>query len=211
VPPERAYGTPDALFLAEVGVPLTGLNRDVITAQERAEKPQRILDQGGDRRSEQFQGADSTLKRGSTNADYLTARIARDHPAILARMRAGEFQSNNVILNRPEERAEKPQLLRESRRPTNEERVNNPYHVRDKSDYGTNADYLTARGAATIATVVENEPIPVSSTRIEANLSAKAEIGTIPSPHAREAATVYLATVARYMFPRLLRAREAAT
>ncbi len=42
---------------------------------------------GGDRRSESFQGAVNTLKRSSTNADYLTARIARDHPAILARMK----------------------------------------------------------------------------------------------------------------------------
>ena len=30
---------------------------------------------------------------GSTNADYLTARIARDRPDILERMKAGEFPS----------------------------------------------------------------------------------------------------------------------
>jgi len=31
--------------------------------------------------------------RGGENADYLTARIARDNPAILERMQAGEFKS----------------------------------------------------------------------------------------------------------------------
>ena len=34
-----------------------------------------------------------TLSRGSTNADYLTARSARDRPNILERMEAGEFDS----------------------------------------------------------------------------------------------------------------------
>jgi len=48
---------------------------------------------GGDRKSEQYQGANNTLIRGSTNADYLTARIARDHPDILERMKAGEYKS----------------------------------------------------------------------------------------------------------------------
>jgi hypothetical protein len=35
----------------------------------------------------------NTVTRGSTNADYLTARIARDRPDILERMKAGEFPS----------------------------------------------------------------------------------------------------------------------
>ena len=38
-------------------------------------------------------GVYNTSTRGTTNADYLTARIARDHPAILDRMKAGEFRS----------------------------------------------------------------------------------------------------------------------
>jgi hypothetical protein len=32
------------------------------------------------------------MKHGA-NAEYLTARIARDYPAILERMKAGEFRS----------------------------------------------------------------------------------------------------------------------
>ena len=33
------------------------------------------------------------LKRGSTNAEYLTARLKRDAPAIAVRLERGEFKS----------------------------------------------------------------------------------------------------------------------
>jgi len=33
------------------------------------------------------------IELGSTNADYLTARIARDRPDILERMQAGAYKS----------------------------------------------------------------------------------------------------------------------
>ncbi len=46
---------------------------------------------GGDRKSENYQGVVNTLIRGATNADYLTARIKRDRPDILERMKAGDF------------------------------------------------------------------------------------------------------------------------
>ena len=48
---------------------------------------------GGDRKSRDNQGVYVTLIRGSNSADYLTARIARDRPDILERMKAGEFPS----------------------------------------------------------------------------------------------------------------------
>jgi hypothetical protein len=35
----------------------------------------------------------STLSRGSTNAEYPTARIARDCPAVLEEMKAGKYPS----------------------------------------------------------------------------------------------------------------------
>ena len=50
---------------------------------------------GGDRKSEKArenQGSNRTLNRG-TIAEYLTARLARDRPDILERMKAGEFPS----------------------------------------------------------------------------------------------------------------------
>jgi hypothetical protein len=58
------------------------------------EEARRVLAKhGGDRKSKHYQGANNTLIRGSTNADYLTARIARDRPDILERMKAGEYPS----------------------------------------------------------------------------------------------------------------------
>jgi hypothetical protein len=38
-------------------------------------------------------GVNSTIIRGSTNSQYLAARIARDRPDVLERMKAGEFRS----------------------------------------------------------------------------------------------------------------------
>lgn len=66
------------------------------SAQERAKKAKPQPTPGGDRRSEEAkadQGANGTLKRGSNQAGYLTARIARDRPDILERMKAGEYRS----------------------------------------------------------------------------------------------------------------------
>lgn len=59
------------------------------TLPERAEnaEAQPVGPHGGSRE----QGAYSTLKRGSTQADYLARRIARDRPDVLARMKLGEF------------------------------------------------------------------------------------------------------------------------
>jgi hypothetical protein len=69
----------------------------------RASTATPMLKHGGDRKSEIWdQGSDSTLNedqgrqstlKGKRDADYLTARIARDRPDILERMKAGEFPS----------------------------------------------------------------------------------------------------------------------
>lgn len=51
---------------------------------------------GGDRRSEQAkqdQGDQITLKRGTTGAAYLKARLRRDHPEIADQLEQGEFRS----------------------------------------------------------------------------------------------------------------------
>jgi hypothetical protein len=62
--------------------------RTVLEAQSA--KP--LAEHDGDRKTDQV--ANGNLKgAGSNNAVYLTARIARDHPAILERMKAGEFKS----------------------------------------------------------------------------------------------------------------------
>ena len=63
------------------------------SAQARAQAPKPL---GAHRRptndERENRGVDNTSNRGDS-ADYLTARIARDHPVVLERMRAGEFSS----------------------------------------------------------------------------------------------------------------------
>jgi hypothetical protein len=62
----------------------------------RAKNPKTLLDGPGPATKEEKANGDSSTnrpKRGTTGADYLTARIARDHPDILKRMKAGEFKS----------------------------------------------------------------------------------------------------------------------
>jgi hypothetical protein len=79
----------------ETGVKVLGGKPNVGEAQkagvaEMAKAAQPLLKHG---RPEKDKGVDNTFVRGSTNADYLTRRIARDRPDILARMKAGEFPS----------------------------------------------------------------------------------------------------------------------
>jgi hypothetical protein len=76
-----------------------GLENDDLDRLANAKDGQRIDavlgPHGGDRKSEKArenQGSNRTLNRG-TIAEYLTARLARDRPDILERMKAGEFPS----------------------------------------------------------------------------------------------------------------------
>lgn len=52
-----------------------------------------LQDHGGDRTGEQV---DSINLKSSDTSDYRVARIARDHPDILERMKANEFGSVNA-------------------------------------------------------------------------------------------------------------------
>lgn len=62
--------------------------------QDRAANPPVLLDGPGPATQEEKAANDKQLitSRGPT-ADYLTARIARDRPDVLERMKAGEFPS----------------------------------------------------------------------------------------------------------------------
>ena len=59
-----------------------------------AEKAQPLAVNGGDRKTEQYnnRNTDSADRQGN-DPEYLTARIARDRPDILERMKAGEYKS----------------------------------------------------------------------------------------------------------------------
>jgi hypothetical protein len=48
---------------------------------------------GGDRRSGKVQGDYNHLERGTTGKPYILARLARDHPDILAAYERGEYRS----------------------------------------------------------------------------------------------------------------------
>jgi hypothetical protein len=74
--------------------------RKARTAEQRATRARAntLLDNAGPPTKEEKEERESNLvvnkiTGGSTNADYLTARIARDAPEVLERMRAGEFRS----------------------------------------------------------------------------------------------------------------------
>jgi hypothetical protein len=98
IPPENPYGSLDAMLKAEVGLPAREVRRQITTAKDRAKalEGKKIRTHGGDRRSsEMVQGDIVTLNEtGKGNAaEYLTRRIARDHPDLFERMKAGEFRS----------------------------------------------------------------------------------------------------------------------
>ncbi len=67
--------------------------------QERAvEAEHAIGEYGGDRKSEQYQVRNYELDRKTStgDTDYLTARIARDNPAIYDGMLQGKYRSVNA-------------------------------------------------------------------------------------------------------------------
>lgn len=65
------------------------------SAEARAQAPKKLAEHRRPTADEESdKGVVNTfIERGSTNADYLTARIARDRPDILDRMKAGEYRS----------------------------------------------------------------------------------------------------------------------
>lgn len=99
VPPDKPYGSMDALLQAEIGV---GVRQSVENVQARAIEttPARTEEEFKRARAEGGKlGGRGNLSRASTkvsperDADYFTSRIARDRPDILERMKTGEYAS----------------------------------------------------------------------------------------------------------------------
>ncbi len=80
-PPDRPYGSLDALLKAEIGV-------DVNESIEEI----KLKQNGGDRRSDKFQPDTIRVKYGDDPA-YLSARLERDHKEFYLRLKAGKFKS----------------------------------------------------------------------------------------------------------------------
>ena len=92
VPPEKPYGSLEALLKAEIGVDVQE-SVAIVKTRALAAKVIKPAKHAGPGRGRTKTGVIHTCFRGSGNADYLTARIARDRPDILERMKAGEFSS----------------------------------------------------------------------------------------------------------------------
>lgn len=83
---------PDWVRMAAAVLETTGENLSKAEVDHAIE----LKSHGGDRRSEQArqdQGDMITLKRGATGADYIKARLRRDHPEIAEALGRGEFRS----------------------------------------------------------------------------------------------------------------------
>lgn len=99
IPPEKPYGTLDAMLRAEVGLPVKEVRQNITTAKDRAKALEGKTVRGAKPGPmSQEENANPDIIRiggvtGGTSAEYLTRRIARDHPDILKRMQAGEFRS----------------------------------------------------------------------------------------------------------------------
>jgi ribosomal protein L44E len=91
-PPEKPAGSLDALLVQVIGI---NKAESLTAVQINAENHKNMGKQGRPTKEEQKNKPvnKQVIQYGSTNAEYLTARIARDRPDILERMKAGEFRS----------------------------------------------------------------------------------------------------------------------
>ncbi len=90
IPYDNPYGTKDAM-LADLELGDDARARARVASQALVLPP--LVRHGGNRVSEQPVAQQVAQKYGKTNADYLTRRIARDHPEVHERMKLGEFTS----------------------------------------------------------------------------------------------------------------------
>jgi len=94
IPPEKPYGSMDALLVAEIGETAASSTATVMAHSLEAQG-KTYLDPGP-RTAEERANVDVINIRetgGGTSAKYLTARIARKRPDVLARMQMGDFSS----------------------------------------------------------------------------------------------------------------------
>lgn len=87
IPPEAPYGTFDRMLKEELGLPEKEIKNLIVKAE--------LASHGGDRKSEQFQGNNVTLKPVRGNSDtYLRRRLRRDNPELADQVDSGELSPN---------------------------------------------------------------------------------------------------------------------
>ena len=90
IPQEEPFGSLEAMKEGlKVGSPEEGRAR----AAQLAIQAKPLPKHGGTNSHNKEEGTGPSLPPGSASAERLTARIARDHPEIHERMKAGEFKS----------------------------------------------------------------------------------------------------------------------
>lgn len=92
VPPHSPYGSLDQMLRAELGIGADQVRSRVVDAKTAAERAKPLADHGELGRGRTRDSGRNSIK-GGENADYLTARIARDHKPILEGMKRGEYTS----------------------------------------------------------------------------------------------------------------------
>jgi hypothetical protein len=99
IPPEKPYGSMDAMLKAEVGVTLQEsvsklAARADETRRHARENPEAAGKHGGDRSEQGAKSKNGHLAtRGTNQASTRIRRLRRDHPDVAARLDAGEFKS----------------------------------------------------------------------------------------------------------------------
>lgn len=105
VPPDGPYGSLNKLLLAEIGLSINVVRKQIGEARAVAMKAReyegKTINSGrGPLTNEEKVIDDVIINRETglgTSADYLTRRITRDHDDIAERMISGEFQSVRAI------------------------------------------------------------------------------------------------------------------
>ena len=93
IPPDKPYGSLDALLRAEVGVDEDVISKTVArTPQEAREMPLQEHGNGPGRGNKRVDNIKSFNESG-TSKSYLLRRMARDFPEALDKLEAGEYKS----------------------------------------------------------------------------------------------------------------------
>ena len=101
---ELGYKSADEMLREELNIPPDWVRMAAAVLEAAGENLSKaevdhaieLKSHGGDRRSEQAQkdqGVNNTLVRGTTNADYIKARLRRDHPRIADELEQGKHRS----------------------------------------------------------------------------------------------------------------------
>lgn len=155
---------PNGLGKTKIAINIEVNQRKVAQTQMMAESAKPLAETpGGDKKSGQYKNHSYNRKNdfsenAGNNAEYLTARIARDNPAILEDMKQGKYRSVRAAAIDADRPGPKEGTVNNpngnggwSGKKSEEKNLDNPYTHKDYQDrdgypkYGTNPTYLLER------------------------------------------------------------------